>query len=141
MAKLVLVTPDGLSVMAVSRDGSIVRDNIDVGGFGFTEEVVENAPQDWLKTGGDYVERDAIIDAEPVEGLEIGVDVQRRLHDFEAGLEWNIEGTPHLLGHLPERALAAVDLCIEYRAPFVAAAEVVKEDVAGILHEDRAVEV
>jgi hypothetical protein len=105
------------------------------------EEVIEDPAKNGLETGGDDVKGNAVVDAELVEGLEVDIDLECFLHHFEAVVEGHIERAPHLFRHIAERALATVDLVVEFLSSLCTAAEGIEEDVAGILHEDRSIEV
>jgi len=51
------------------------------------------------------------------------------------------EPTPHLLRDITERTLAGLDLLVEDFATLRAATEEVEENVAGVLHENGAIEI
>jgi len=51
------------------------------------------------------------------------------------------EPTPHLLRDIAERTLAGLDLLVKDFATVRAATEGVEKNVAGVLHENRAIEV
>ena len=76
-----------------------------------------------------------------MELLKVDVNLEIPLHDLEAIVKGHIERTPHLLGHVAEGPLARLDLLVQKLALLAAAAVVVKQDVAGVLHEDGAIEV
>lgn len=105
------------------------------------QEGVQHAAQDRLETGADHVEGEAILDAVLVELAESRVDLEGLFHDDEAIVKGDTQRSPHLLGDLTERPLAHLDLLIELLTSLNTAAVVVEEDVACVLHEDRAVEV
>jgi hypothetical protein len=141
VAELGVVEPDGLPLAAVRRDGGVVGDDVDVCRVLLAEEVIEDPAKNGLETGGDDVKGNAVVDAELVEGLEVDIDLECFLHHFEAVVEGHIERAPHLFRHIAERALATVDLVVEFLSSLCTAAEGIEEDVAGILHEDRSIEV
>lgn len=107
----------------------------------FTQEGIQNTTQDRLQSRADHIEREPIVHAVLVELAETRVDLESLLHDDEAVVERDVQGAPHLLGNVAEGSLAGFDLLVEFVAGFGAAAVGVEEDVAGVLHEDCAVEV
>lgn len=106
-----------------------------------TEKSIQHPPQNRLQPRADNVEREPMFDAVLVEFVEARVDLEGLLHDDEAVVEGDVQGSPHLLRGFAEGELAGLDLCVELVAGFGAAAVGVEEDVACILHEDCAVEV
>lgn len=106
-----------------------------------TQEGIQHPAQDRLETRADHVEGEAVLDAVLVELVEARVDLEGLFHDDEAIVKGDMQRSPHLLGDLTERPLAHLDLLIELLTSLSTAAVVVEEDVARVLHEDRAVEV
>lgn len=105
------------------------------------KEGIQNPAQNGLQTGADHVEGESVFNAVLVEFTETRVDLESLLHNREAVVEGDVQGSPHLLGDVAEGPLAGLDLFIELVAGFLAAAVVVEEDVACVLHEDGAIEV
>ena len=79
--------------------------------------------------------------AELVELCEIRVDGQFISKRLESRLKWHVEGTPHLLRDVTEGALATGDLLVELLTSFSTTAMLVEQDMPGVLHEDRAIEI
>lgn len=141
VAEIIVVAPDGLPGGAVGADLGVVGDDIDAGRLLLAQELVQDPPQNGLKTGRDDVEGDVVVEAEPVEGLEVGVYLERLLHDGETVVERHVQRRPHLLGHVPKRPFSALELLVELPPPLRPAAVAIEKYVACVLHEDRSVEV
>jgi hypothetical protein len=76
-----------------------------------------------------------------MEFPEIGINLQHILHNLESVIERYVQTSPHLLADFLEGAFASLDLVVEDLAAFSTAAMAIEEDVAGVLHEDCAIEV
>ncbi len=105
------------------------------------QERVQHLPQDRLQPGRDHVKGNVVAEAELVEALEVRVHLQVVLQDLEAVVEGDVQRAPHVLRDLPERSLSRLDLLVEELPLLGAAAVVVEEDVARVLHKDGAVKV
>lgn len=107
----------------------------------FTNKCIQHLPQNWLQPSADDVEGNVVRDAEPVKLPESGIDLERLFHDFEPVVKWDVQRPPHLFRDVAEGSLARTDLLVQQLAAFGAASMIVEEDMAGILHEDGAVEI
>ncbi|KAG9680186.1 2,3-diketo-5-methylthio-1-phosphopentane phosphatase, partial [Aureobasidium melanogenum] len=141
MTELVVMTPLDLPRTTVLRDISLVGDNINVGSCLLSQEMIENTAEDGLQASRDDVEGNLVVQAELVEVLELGVDVQTFLHSLETVGEGNVQRSPHLLGNIAEGTLSGLDLLVEDLALLSTTAEGVEQDVTCVLHEDCAIEV
>ena len=141
VTQLIVMAPLDLPRRPILRDISLVGHNINVGSSLLSQKVIQHAAKNRLQASGNDVEGNLVVEAELVEVLELGVDVETILHGFEAVGEGDIEGSPHLLGNVAEGTLAGLDLFVEDLAPLGTAAKGVEQDVTGVLHEDCAIEV
>lgn len=143
MTKVGIVFPDSLPCMraVIFCDLDIVGDDLNVLGHIFSNEVVQDFSEHGFQTCGYDIERNAVIDTEFVELLEVRVDIECRLHDFEAVVERHIERGIQLIRDLAEGTLAGFELMSQDGTLVWTTAEVIEQLVASILDENRAVEV
>ena len=76
-----------------------------------------------------------------MELLESRIQVHILSHHVESIFNWDGQGPPHILRDITKRTLAGFHLTFQALAICATAAEVVDEDMAGILHEYCAIEV
>jgi len=76
-----------------------------------------------------------------VEGAEVRVDGEGFAHYAEAVVEGDVEGSPHFFRDVAEGTFAGFDLFVEEGAVGWTTSVGVEQNVAGIFHEDCAIEV
>ena len=96
MAEISIVTPHGRP-FSILGDLGIICYNLDVRGVLLPQEVVEDSSKDRLQSSGYYIEWDGVVDAELVEVLEVGVDIEGCFHDLKAVVEGDLERVVKLI--------------------------------------------
>lgn len=105
------------------------------------QEYIQGSLEDGLQAGTDNVEWETVVLTVLVELLETRVQRERLLHNHEAVVEGDIEGSPHVLGDLTVSPLAVLHLFFQLGQTLLATAVGTDEDVASVFHEDGAIEI